>query len=274
MKIRYFFSISIDDCEEFENKFDIMPKVNGYTFKTYYIDEDDPNVEAVLGYVRKLKKIIDIETFYDKYDLESAEWYSMRCMYLSGYNLNSVYSDSKKKTFDPIFCEKCGYERKQIDLFASKKIKEINNRYFVSLFLDYDIIFTFTKGKDKLLELNIPELKFLNVYTGNKGYLDNVYQMDYPIDDNYSLIIDEAIGDVYKCEACGHIKYRGNGRQLSYNKKTFNLNNYSIFKTKETFGAGIMQDRRTIINKRIYNFLKDNKMLNGIEIIPLKFKDE
>lgn len=272
MEIIYKISVPLVDEKKFSDFFNTKSNSSSNIYAYFNLSE----MEFFEKRIEENKSALNIkfnwsiETKYSKEDYDMANWFSFRSIFHSGYNLFTGNSDSKHQTFSNDICPKCGYNKRQINPFGSKIIKEIDKRYFVSLFLDDDYIFAFHKTKEKLEDLQISELSFLRVFDGSYNYLDNLYQMEYPIDTIDSFIPNESVKKTVVCPKCGHQKYVLNGKQLKFDSKAFNKNNYSIFKTHETFGDGIRQARITIIDKKMYLYFKDNKMLNGVEIHPIK----
>ncbi len=259
-----------EEEKKFSEYYNVKPIKMNYTTAEYlieqseYIEKKMEDCEKDLGFTF----FKTLNTKYSKTDYEEAEWYDMWSGYHAGYNLCD--EDSKIPTFDSNVCPYCFYDRKQVSLFGSRKFKETPNRYFVSLFVDVDFFFVFAKGKEKLDELNLPELKYLRIYDGGYHYLENIYQMDYPIESVNSFIPDESVKKTNICPVCGHVDYVQSGRQMSFKKEIFNKEGYDIFKTYQTFGDGACHYRDTIISKRLYLFLKENKMLSGVYIDPIK----
>ena len=160
MEIIYKISVPLVDEKKFSDYFNAKSNSSSNIYAYFNLSEKE-----FLEKIEENKSVLNIkfnwsiETKYSKDDYEMANWFTFRSVFHSGYNLFTDSSDSKYQTFSNDICPRCGYNKKQINPFGSKIIKETSNRYFASLFLDDDYIFVFNKTK-KCLKI----YKYLNYH--------------------------------------------------------------------------------------------------------------
>lgn len=240
-----------------------------YTSDPYW-----PEVEKFL-FKRRLTCLTNM-VFTDE-ELLHAEWMAIRTIWRTGdpQPINKFAYKDITYTKEQ-HCSNCGAGLKQIAPFRLLKTPSWGRRHFFAPYGLEDELFV-DESVRRIFESNgITGVDFLKVYdkNGQRELLD-IYQMKILHRLPEALVKDNAaISRVTLCPVCGREKMLASGgAKMCFSKSIFQ-NATDIVKSAEIFGGlkGIAANKM-IINQKVYQVLKKNKLDRSLAFEPVDLVD-
>jgi hypothetical protein len=160
----------------------------------------------------------------------------------------------------------CRLGRTQSDRFCVANEPKWATRNIMRLNWIAEELFVSFHCKEKLQETDLKGFAFEPVYIKDKIAAD-MFQLK--IEKQLPKCLKaENFEEVFTCPVCGRSKYLLKSGFIRAEKAPFAQANFDIVKTTEKTGQ-IGADSLILISKKMYRFLKDEKLSKGMEFIPL-----
>ena len=252
------------------------------TFKysiEFYLYEDNPNFAEVQTKIDKYGIEPQIGTFYEKADIQKAEWFKIST---GQYQYPQPEDDYLEKTFDlKNYCELCGIGRIQNAPFRLRTEPKQHNNQFWGLHWEYFAVFVrqetksiFEKEKIKGITFSKPVLNKKNIEIEGfyQLHIDTILNKGF---DSYNtktitckVANEENCNTDISSDCCGRVKFHHPkiGGYL-FDQTIFNPD-FDIVQSNEYFGSGASANRIQIVSKR-FKELVDKHKLKGLSFTPI-----
>lgn len=233
--------------------------------------EDDPWWNEVKDFIGK-ELVTDLpETIFSTEELNRAEWLTMRsCWHYSYPQPEDRYKDV---TYDSGYCQKCGCGLVQKDAFRIKKAPNWGRRHVFQLNWVFDELFLSNTARGIFESADISGISFREVKNkSGEEIVSDVHQLviSHILPAGIVTKGKRSIDDVYDCSSCKTKKYHPTGiGMLAFDRYIFD-NAPDIVKTGEEFGWGCGADRIIIVNQKVYQIIKQNKMDRSLVFEPIE----
>lgn len=250
-------------------------------FLEAYLYEDNPNFADVKKAIDKFGIAPQTGTYYDKTDMEKAEWF---IVWSGEYQYPQPEADwgYLKATFNlDSYCDLCGIGKIQHAPFRLKTEPKQPNNQFWGLHWEFDALFLRQAAKNILEKEGIRGMRFSQPVLHKKNIpIEGFYQLhaDTILDkgfDHYNAKTitckpnnEEGNNTDPDPDCCGRVKFHHPmiGGYL-FDKSVFNPA-IDIVQSQEYFGSGRSAMRLQIVSKRFKQLVDRNK-LKGLSFTPV-----
>ena len=236
------------------------------------VSENNPH----WGEIERLLKLEDLsyfsETKFDKNELLSAEWLTVRSRWY--YDYPQPEDKYREITYTKeFFCSNrdCWIGLVQKDKFRFKRTPKWGKRNFCMINWVYDELFVSPKAKELLEASSLEGFSFMEVYkkSGTEPLAD-VFQLIIPYILQKGMIESTSkIRQIYDCPVCGGRKFLARGRGRHSFKKEIFIDAPDFVKSAEIFGAGGTAAREILVSQRAYRFIVENKLDSSLVFEPI-----
>ena len=213
------------------------------------------------------------ETKFDKNELFSAEWLTLRSKW--NYDYPQPENEYSKFTYtEDMLClnRDCGIELTQKDCFRFKRTPKWGKRNFCMTNWVSDELFISTKAKELLKGSDLTGFLFWEVKNkSGKENLNDIYQLKLPFVLNEGVAnFTSRINGIFVCPVCGKQKIQPTGRGQYIFKKEVFANAPDFVKSAEWFGAAASAHRLILVSQKAHRFIKENKLDSSLVFEPVK----
>ncbi len=238
------------------------------------IYESDPHWPYISAIVKEKDLFCLSETFFSRKELEQAKWLEVRSRWHFDYpQPENDYATITYSCKD--YCDQCGSGLIQVDDFRMKRTPKWGKRHFCQVNWVEDELFVDDIAKTKLQNDFAECVSFRGVKnkSGTSELLD-FNQLVIPFVLEEGLIADcLAIDRIQMCPNCGIPKYHPCGIGMMKFKSSIFEHAPDIVKTSEVFGWGYAAPRSIIISQKVYRFLIQNQLHQGLVFSPIELVD-
>lgn len=255
-----------------QNNYVIEEKFSSYS-KTVvaYIYEDDINFPIIKKLMIKDRIKYSLEVVYTKEEFDNAEWYKIYSYSIQGYP--QPEDNYKELVFSPkeygCYCNAI-----QTGNMAIKRMVTYGNKYFFTLHWG-SLLFCHPEVKRIFDENSVKGIEFRKVFIKNQesGIEANGLQMIPTTRLKETLDHEKSVKNgTCSCSNCNGDR-RLQAREIYYKREVLSNLGVDMVETKESFGMGWLRSPHYLINKKIYNILKDKKMDKNLDITPIFYSD-